>query len=112
MAAPPVKKDLLDEIDRTALDLLSKIRAEDILAEKVKAFGEVVKWASARIELLPKESKADAKFAAIKEEFHAASPTPRDRRGSRAPKAETRDAPVEPEPDPDDGGDSDVDSLY
>ena len=95
MATINEKEDLVAAIDRTAFKLLRKIGGDDtitaqdsaILTEQVKAFGEIVKWATARRELVPKQ-EADSKFSVIKGSFHAASRTPRSRRSANQASAE------------------------
>jgi hypothetical protein len=106
-----IKEDLVDAIDKTAFKLLRKIGGDDtitpqdsaILTEQVKAFGEIVKWAQARPLLVPKdEGKSDAKFARIKDDFHASGRTPRSRRSPDPPAAEVGPAA--------DAGNSDADT--
>jgi Zonular occludens toxin (Zot) len=95
------KEALVEAIDSTAFTLLRKIGGDAtmttqesaILTEQVKAFGEIVKWAQARPGLIPKEEvKTDAKFAKMKDDFHAAS--------SRAPRGRraTDSSPIEISP--------------
>ena len=93
-------ESLVEAIDRTAFTLLQKIggagtmdqKASSILTEQVKAFGEIVKWATARQELVPKDEKrSDAKFTAIKDVFYA-DRAPRNRRVNRATEIESSPA--------------------
>jgi len=91
------KDELLEEIDAAAFRLLRKIgakdtmstEASDILVGEIKAFGEIVKYAEVRADLMPKDG-ADAKFAKMKDAFHAAGRTPRSRRAAGAPAAQIR----------------------
>ena len=85
------KDDLLVQIDATALTLLQRIgggginTAEQsaILTEQVKAFDAIVKWASVRKDLLPKEEPKANKFASMKGAFHDGSgPAAGNRRGA------------------------------
>jgi hypothetical protein len=78
MAIKPPADDLIARIDNTALTLLQRIgggginTAEQsaILTEQVKAFDAIVKWASVRKDLLPKEEPKATKFGAMKSAFH------------------------------------------
>jgi hypothetical protein len=113
----PDRDDLIAEIDNTARILLRKIGGDSnltkdqsiILGEQVKAFGEILKWAAIRKDLLPKvENKANT-FTLIKDRFHenAASRTPRSRRSAGAPSPEAGAGPVTSAPghSEDDGDD-------
>ena len=109
------KDDLVAAIDKTAFTLLRKIdsggtmteKESIILTEQVKSFAEVVKWATVRVGLVPKENTSDAKFALIKGEFHnAASRTPRSRRAAGASPAE-----VGPAAEPGDDAGASADDL-
>ncbi len=103
---------LLDALDVGAQKLLDMAMAPErdesgaanltTLAERVKAFEAVVKWAETRRELAPPEKK-ESKFDVIRSEFLGLDgKTPRRRRTATAKKEPNGAEPAEPESD--DGG--------